>query len=722
MVKKYQIGMSRRSFLKAGALATGALAVPSVAKGMGQVQGPSSPNRIDREVISCCQFCQVRCTTLVQVKDDKVVNVYGNPANTWTKGGMCPKGQSLVELTNSPHRLLYPLKREGDVWKRISYAESLDIVANRIVKVKEEFPDDYAHRVALFAPLWESHESEIVAQMALRMAGFPEICSSGDTCIGNSATALRICLGSAVSSTTLNEVLNTQTLVLWGANIAETYPPYIRWIDRARKKGVNVIYVDPRRTPTSNHSDTHVMARPGTDGALILGLIRILIHENLYDRDYIARYVKGFKELAASAESYTPEAVSRITWVPKEKMIDLARMLAQSKQTIIWMGGSLSRFTNAIQTVRAIVALQALTANLSGPGKGIMNMQGGKPGGLEMLEEKYSAKDLAAALGYRKVLYGMEQKRVKVLLLNSSYRRYPDANRVRKGISNVDFVVYRGFFMDEEAQLAHLIIPGTMVFESSGSQYGAQRQVVWRNRAVPAPGETVEDWRFYTDLGKKINNETFPPVNSSEEIFELVRRNSPTWTGLTLERLKKDPTGISWPCPADGHPGTLGTLYPDNRFLTADRKVELNTPALGPIEWTEPEGSPYGDSAEAKAFPLIFTQGKVVQHWQHTYTQWSPCMAQFSEGNYVQVNPRTVQSLGLKEGDWVYLETELGKIKAKLHLSEMILPGVVWTPSYPGGGSPIKANTGVSINTIIPGNWDKVSAQYNGFGCRLTKA
>ena len=96
---------------------------------MGQVPGPSSPNRIDREVMSCCQFCQVRCTTLVQVKDDKVVNVYGNPGNTWTKGGMCPKGQSLVELANSPHRLLYPLKREGDAWKRISYAEALDLVA-----------------------------------------------------------------------------------------------------------------------------------------------------------------------------------------------------------------------------------------------------------------------------------------------------------------------------------------------------------------------------------------------------------------------------------------------------------------------------------------------------------------------------------------------------------------------------------------------------------------
>ncbi len=685
--------------------------------------------------MSCCQFCQVRCTTLVQVKDEKVVNVYGNPANTWTKGGMCPKGQSLVELAYSPHRLLYPLKREGTEWKRISYAAALDIVAEKILKVREEFPEDYARRVALFAPLWESHESEIVAQMALWMAGFPEICSSGDTCIGNSATALRLCLGGALSTTTVDEALNAQTLVLWGANIAETYPPYIRWIDSAREKGVQVVYVDPRRTPTTNHSDRQIMPRPGTDGALILGLIRVLITEQLYDREYVARHVNGFKELAASADSYTPEKVSRITWVPQEKIVELARMLAKSKRTIIWMGGSLSRVTNAIQTVRAVVALQALTANLSGPGKGIMNMQGGKPGGLEILEEKirarelretlqekFQARDLAGALGFRKVLFGMLQKRVKVLLLNSSYRRYPDANRVRTGIQNVDFVVYRGFFMDEEAQLAHLIIPGTMAFESSGSQYGAQRQVVWRNRAVPPPGETVEDWRFYSDLGKKINKEAFPPVNNPEEIFELVRKNAPTWTGLTLERLKKDPTGISWPCPAEGHPGTLGTLYPDNRFWTDDRKVQLSTPALGPIEWAEPEGSPFGESAEAKAFPLIFTQGKVVQHWQHTYTRWSAYMAQFSEGNYVQVNPQTASGLGLKDGDWAYLETELGKIKARLHLSELILPGVVWTPSYPGGSTPVKENSGVSINTIIPGNWDKVSAQYNGFGCRLTKA
>ena len=720
MAKKYKMVISRRSFLKAGTLATGALVTPALVSGMGKSDTLS--NRIDREVMSCCQFCQVRCTTLVQVRDDKVVNVYGNPDNTWTKGGMCPKGQSLVELANNSHRLLYPLYREGDSWKRISYHDAVNLVADRIQKVKTTYPDDYAHRVALFEPLWESHESEVIAHLAIKMAGFPDVCQSGETCIGNSATALRICLGNPASTTTLDEIQNTQTLVLWGANIAETYPPYIRWIDQARKKGVKVVYVDPRKTPTSQYCDLQYMARPGTDGALLLGLIRHLIRERLFNRAYVARFVNGFKELAMAAEVYTPEVVSKITWLPPEKVIELANIVARSRKTIVWMGGSLSRFTNSIQTVRAIVALQALMANLSGPGKGIINMQGGKPGGVEGLEERFYPKDLAAGLGFRKVLYRMLQKKLDVLLLNSSYRRYPDANRVKKGIENVGLVVYRGFFMNEEARLSHVILPATMAFESAGAQYGAQRQLVWRNQAVPAPGEAVGDWKFYADLGKRINPGYFPDVNSPEDIFELVRKNSPTWKGLTLERLRKDPTGISWPCPSEKHPGTLGTLYPGNRFQTPHHKVELHTPALGPLEWSEPEGSPYRDSADAKAFPLIFTQGKVVQHWQHSYTQWSAYMAQFSDGNYVQVNPRTVEKLELKENDWVYLETELGRIKARLHLSELILPGVVWTPSYPGGEAPFRKNAGVSINTIIPGYWDKVSAQYNGFGCRITKA
>jgi formate dehydrogenase (coenzyme F420) alpha subunit len=713
--------LSRRDLLKIGAFSTASLGVPmAMSKETVLSENAGSERRFDTEVRGCCQFCQCRCTTLVQVKDGRVVNVYGNPENYWTEGGLCPKGQSVVELTYSPHRLFYPLKRDGNEWKRISYVEAVDLVAEKILKVKAESPEDYAHQVAMFAPLWESHESDIAATMALKLAGFPDIYHPGDTCIGNSGQALLLCLGSGITTTTLDEALNSQLLVLWGVNVAETYPLYVRWIDKARARGAKVLYIDPRRTPTSNHCDEQLTLRPGTDGALALGILRILIHENLHDSKYIEKHVNGFKELAEACESYTPDKVAEICRLSEDQVRKVSMLYANSQRTIVWMGASLSRYTNSVHSVRAIIALQAITGNLSGPGQGMINVQGGKPGGNEVFEERFRALELGPALSFRKTMFNMERNRVKVLLLNSSYRRYSDGQRLRKAIEKVNFVVYRGFFMDEEAQLAHLIIPATMVFESSGSQYGNQRQVVWREKAIERPGETVEDWRFYRDLGRRINKDAYPSFETPEELFELFNRYAPSWAGLTLDRLKKDPTGICWPCPSADHPGTKGTLYPDNNFLTQSGKVELSTPALGPIQWTEPKGSPVGDSGK-KEFPLILIQGKVVHHWQQTLTNWSAYMAQFSEGNYFQVHPETANNLGIHDNEKVYLETESGKIEGKAKLSELILPGVVWTPSHPELSAPFEKNAGQSINAIIPSAWDLVGPQFNGFGCRLIK-
>lgn len=375
--KKESNGISRRTLLKIAALTAGA----SNAGAAGLAANRNSEKRFDAEVRSCCQFCQVRCTTLVQVKDGRVVNVYGNPDNYWTEGGLCAKGQATVELTYSPHRLLYPLKRDGNEWKRISYSEAVDLVARKITEVKTKSPEDYAHQVAMFAPLWESRESELIAGMTMKLSGFPDIYHPGDTCIGNSGTALELCLGSAINPTTLDEILNSRLVVLWGVNLAETYPLYIRWIDKARARGTKVLYIDPRRTPTSNHCDWQLLPRPGTDGALALGIIRLLIQENRYDAPYVEKHVNGFKELVEACEPYTPEKVAGICRVSEEHIRDFAAQCGTSRATITWLGASLSRYTNAIQSVRAIIALQAITGNLSGFGKGMMNVQGGKPGG-----------------------------------------------------------------------------------------------------------------------------------------------------------------------------------------------------------------------------------------------------------------------------------------------------------------------------------------------------
>jgi formate dehydrogenase (coenzyme F420) alpha subunit len=711
--------INRRNFLKTSATLIGAGIAASTLDAPQKAIASSYPKEgADREIDTCCPFCQVRCTTRVQVKEGRVVDVFGNPDNFWTKGAMCPKGKSVVELTYSPHRILYPMIREGETWKKISYEKALQIVAEKILDIKKNYPKEYAHRLAMFEPLWESRESEIAAKLALKLAGFPDVCSPGDACIGNTATTLKLCLGSGVSPTTLKEILDTEILLLFGANIAEVYPPYMRWIDLARDKGVKIIYLDPRGTPTSNFSDIHIMPRPGTDGALVLGIIRILIEKKRHDQSYVDLNVNGFDELADAVVPYTPEKVEEITGIHSKKILDLARILGDSKRTIAWMGGSMSRYTNAMQTVRAIISLQAITGNLSGPGRGLMNVQGGKPGGEEELFEKFATPDLSPGLSSRKVIFNIKRKNLDVLILNGSYRRYPDAEKIKEAISKIPFVLYRGFFMDPEAKLSHMIIPGTMVYESDGSQYGTQRQVVWRNQAIPRPGETVEDWRFYCDLGRLLNKERFPQIKGPEEIYEMVREASPSWKGLSIERLKKSPTGITWPSYSLDTPDTMQSMYTDNRFLTLDGKVQLNIP-IGQIKWTEPEGGP--EAKKDQGFPLIFIQGKVGHHWQQTLTNWSPYLAQFSEGNFVQVHPDTIKDLGVQDGDFVYLETEVGKIKAKLKITKTILPGVVWTPSHPAPNSPYSKNSGVSINNIIPDKWDKVAAQFNGYGCRLVK-
>jgi anaerobic selenocysteine-containing dehydrogenase len=497
----------------------------------------------------------------------------------------------------------------------------------------------------------------------------------------------------------------------------------MRWIVQAKEKGVNIIYVDPRQTATSNFCSLQVTPRPGSDGALALGIAHVLIKEGLFDQDYVKSHVNGFEDLSAAAKSYTPEKTSQITWIPAEKIVDLARTLGRSPATLLWMGGSISRYTNGILTVRNIIALQAITNNLDGLGKGIMDVLGGKPGGEDEFLEHYKDPGMAPKLHVRKILYNMKNGNVDVLLLNSTYRRYPDTNAVREAVAKVGLVVYRGFFMNEEAELAHVIIPGCMPFESRGSQYGSQRQVVWRSKIIEKLGDTVDELQFYTDLGQKLSPGKFPSGCTPEKLFEMVNEKVPSWKGLTLERVQATRTGVTWPSFSVDEPESRGSIFKDGRMATEDGKVLLNAKVLGPIRWEEPEGSPIGaKSEEDREFPLIFTQGKVVNHWHHSYTNWSYLMGQFCEGNYVCVHPKTAAGIGLQDGDLAHIETKIGKLKAKVKVTEAVLPGVIWTPSYPSAKTPVPGNHGVTINTIIPNYWDKVAAQFNGFGCRLVKA
>lgn len=714
---------SRRNFLKlSAALVAGGAAATLPAGKVSAMGGGKKKGKADiASVKSYCPFCQVRCTYRAQVRNGKVESLVGESGNPWTGGSMCPKGMSLVELSQSPYRITEPILKQADgSWKRIKYEEAIDLIVSKIKTCHQQHGAKAGDRIALTAPLWDCRESELAAAMTMHVAKSVHILPAGEVCISSASNMLNLMTGVNTSTTTVNEICNTATLVLWGANLNELYPPYSRWLDKARQTGVNIIYIDPRKTRTSQWANWQMQPRPGTDGCLAIGAIRHIFENNAYDPEFARKLIPELNLLKEDAAPYTPEKVFKETGVPVAEQRKLYETLAASKRTIIWLGGSISRYTNGIQSLRALMLLQGLRDNLAGEGKGLLTMEGGKPGGEDVFEEHLFGSDTRPKMNFRRLRIAMQRGNLDVLFLNSSYRRYPDSKGVREALEKVPFVVHRGFFITEESEIAHLIVPATFGLESQGSHFGAEKQAVWRDKAVDAPGSCVPDWQFYRDIGKKLDPGHYFDFAQPEDLYKKFVEIVPSWKGITLERLRNAEGGIVWPMFNEGDKEQLGTSFKDGKLLTPGGTMPVMDRVFGRITWEPPKGSPFGKERDGK-YPLILMQGKVLTHWQQTLTNFSKALAQFSSGRYVNIHPDTANAFDLAQNDKVMIETATGSVEARVELLDSIIPGIIFTPSHFSKSSPFPENRSDHINTIIPNFWDRISSQTNGVGCTLKK-
>ena len=610
-----------------------------------------------------CPFCQVRCTYHARVRNGKILELIGDRGNRWTGGAMCPKGLSIVELLNSPYRLVQPMLKQGSEWKTISYAEAVDIVVDKLRQSRAKHGDKIAERLALTSPLWDCRESELAALMTMRTAGGVNVMPAGEVCISTASNVLGMLLGANTSTTTVNEIVNAKTLVLWGANISETYPPYTRWLDKARDAGVRIVGVDCRKTPTSAWAADQLMPLPGTDGALALGAIRFVLENGAFDRARVDESITGFELMEKGAQPWSVDKVAQATGLSEDAVTAFYRTLAESPRTIIWMGGCLSRYTNGLQSIRAIIALQALRDNLIGSGRGLLTMEGGKPEGEKEFVDAVCGPAKDSGVNFRRLLNTMRKGNLDVLFLNSSYRRYPDCTGVAEAIKKVGFVVHRGFFKTEEMDVADLFVPAAFGPESAGSHYGAEKQVVWRDKCVDAPGSCVPDWQFYRDIGRKLAPETYPDFTGPEELSERFRNTVPSWRAMSVSRMRQSPDGLIWPQPEEGAQERIGTVFTSGTYATENGKIPLDLKLMGAFGWTPPKGNPHGADAD-KEYPLVLTQGKVVTQWQQTMTNFAASLAQFSRGRYVLVHPDTAKPLGIAHGDTVRIKTATGSVEA----------------------------------------------------------
>ena len=715
---------SRRHFLKLSAalLAGGASVMGDAAPARGMVGFPDRPAGPVALAKGYCPFCQVRCTYEARLRGGKVLSFTGERGNRWTGGAMCPKGMSIIELISSPYRLTEPMRRTADGgWERITYRQAVDMTAERMADVMKKSGAQAANRIAMTMPLWDCRESEIAALMTLRVAGSVHAMPPGESCVSSASNMLGDMLGVNCGSTKVDEVVKAETLVLWGANVNDLYPPYSRWLRMARDKGVRIVYLDPRKTRTSLMADTQFRPRPGTDGALAIGAIRHILATGAYDEARARFQIDGFDDLAKDSDAFTVDKVASITGLASEEILAFYDVLAGSGRTIVWLGGSLSRYTNGIIALRAIILMQALRDNLIGEGKGMLTFQSGKPGGDEEFVDHFFGETKATKMNFRRLRNAMERGRIDLLFLNSSYRRYPDSRGVRAAIAKVPFVVHCGFFMTEETEAASLFIPATFGPESQGSGYGNEQQAVWREKLVEAPGSCTPSWRFYRDVGRTLDPQRYPDFRDPEDLYRRFTALVPSWKGMTLERLRTSPDGLVWPLYSIGEQERTGSVFTEGRLLTPTGRMAAAHRLFGRLsQWDYPKGSPLG-AEHSDDYPLVLTQGKQLWHWQQTLTNFSKAVAQFSNGRFIGVHPETAARLGLRQGDRVWLETTMGKIEGWVDITENVLPGTVFTPSNCNATTPLEENRSEHISSILPNYWDRISCQHNGVGCRLRK-
>jgi len=692
---------------------------------------------------SACRMCHGGCGVLVHVKDGKIIKIEGDPRSPLNRGSLCVKGLASIEHAYNPQRLKYPMKRVGKrgkgKWKRISWDEALDTIAKKLEEIKNEFGP---HAVAIGQGTGRHHFSYV-----LRFAfafGTPNWCEPGlAQCFFPRVMACILTYGDYLICDYYGE-RQPKCLLVWGHNPLITGPDgeISAMVRRCLKTNPKLIIVDPRQTVMAKKANLWLQIRPGTDDALALSLINCIINEELYDKEFVEKWTVGFEKLKERVEKYTPEWTEEITWIPSEKIRDAAYLYAETKPACVEWGVALEHTPNALQTLRAVVMLPAITGNIDIPGGNIFGMHVirnvptfRKRLSKEMLEKQFGAgkyKLLSGSTGIFSAAHAptlFEAMRtgkpypVKAFLVFGSNPlvSYANAKEVYEALMNVDFLVVSDIYMTPTAELADIVLPAATWLEVDqivGLPYMAENVVLAQQKIVEI-GEAKQDEWILIELARRLKLDV-----GNESLEEIINYQLEP-LNLTFDELKK--RGYY---SADIEYGK----FEEKGFKTPSRKIELYSTILEKLGYDplpyyeEPPESPYSTPEIAKEFPYILITGGRLINYFHSEGRQNPKLRKIHPEPLVEIHPETAEKHEIKDGDWVWIETLRGKIKQKAKLTTIIHPKVIhvehgwWFPEKPSPERGVwESNANILTNNKPP--YDPVIGTYQlrALLCKIKK-
>lgn len=709
------------------------------------------------KAIVVCPYCGCGCKIALQIADGKVVGAEGAPGVT-NEGKLCLKGYFGWEFLNNTRlltpRLQHPAirRKRGGPFEKVSWQEAIDFVSRRLQKIRARSgPESIMVTGSSRGP---GNETNYVMQKFARaVLGSNNIDCCARVCHGPSVAGLRATLGNGAMSNGMKDIEESDCLLIFGYNAADSHPIVARRILHAKEKGAKIIVCDPRYIESARLADLWLPLKNGSNMALVNALAHVLIAEKLWDKSYIDKHTEGLEAWREGVQRYSPEAVEAITGLKPELIRQAARLYASARNATILWGMGVTQWGQGVDVVKGLASLALATGNFGRPGVGVgpvrgqNNVQGACDmgalpdvfPGYQPVTDKAVREKFAAAWGVDSLSDkpGYAITDVPHLALEGKLRAYwimgedplqtePDLALMRQAMAKLDLIVVQDIFMTKTAELADVLLPATSWGEHEGVYTSADRGFQRFEKAVEPQGDVLPDWEIICRVAQAMG---YPMrYENNKAIWDELRALCPLYTGATWEKMAGFGY-VQWPCPDEAHPGTP-YLYEGNRFSRPSGKGLLFA-----CDWQPPA------EATDEAWPLVLCTVREVGHYS-CRSMTGNChalAAQADEPGRIQMNTADARALNIHNGELVWVASRRGRVLSRAEVSDRTNQGAVYMTYQwwigacneltldhvdPVAKTPEFKHCAVRVEKIADAQWaeQQVTDRYRQMKDRLAKA
>jgi assimilatory nitrate reductase catalytic subunit len=693
-----------------------------------------SRNPADKLVKTHCCFCGQQCGIQLKVRENRVIGFEPWEEFPFNRGKLCPKGVKRYLQNNHPDRLLDPLMRDSTGFRKASWDEALSFTARRIREIQQKYGDD---AVAVYGGAsLTTEKSYLVGKFARLAVGTRHVDYNGRLCMVSAGVAYKLAFGVDRSLIPWSDIPKADVLFIIGSNIGDCSPITTDYVWRCRDRGGKLIVADPRLNPISRNADLFLPVRPGTDLALLMGILNVILRDGLENRKFIEEHTTGFEAVKQSVAAWDPRTVAEKTGIPPENIEKAAHWFAKADRAIALHARGLEHHSKGVENCLAVINIALATGQIGREGAGCSmitgqgNGQGGREHGQKcdqlpgqrMLTDPGAREHVAKVWGIspgdlpqpgysaEEIMEAIHRGEIKALLCLcfNPLVSLPDANYTREAINNLEFFGVVDFFLSETAQHADVVLAGSLQEEEEGLTCNTEGRVIHIRKAVDPPANARTDTSILCELARRLDRGRFFPFETSRQVLDELREASrgghADYYGITYERVDEH-MGIFWPCPSLEHPGTPRLIEGGVSFHDDGKCRFIVT------EWRE-SGDPVDEQ-----FPVYLTTGRVVsQYLSGTQTRRIGGLVDIYPEPKLEIHPQLAARYSISDGDDVTVTTRRSEMTLQALVTKTIRPDTVFIPyHWPGK----KSANQLTHRTLDPRS--KIP-EFKVSACRLRKS